>query len=66
MGDTQKQAKVLADDEKYLTATIQAYKWNCRSVFVAQGAVGFIWSRKRKSSKNNDESSIINGYYDRT
>lgn len=40
MGDTQKQAKVLADDERYLTATIQAISGIAGMFSVAQGAVG--------------------------
>lgn len=40
MNDTQKQARVLADDEKYLTATIQAISGIAGMFSVAQGAVG--------------------------
>ena len=40
MNDTQQQARVLADDEKYLTATIQAISGIAGAFSVAQGAVG--------------------------
>ncbi|MDD4685130.1 MAG: hypothetical protein PHD45_07855 [Bacteroidales bacterium] len=40
MNSTQKQARILADDEKYLTATIQAISGIAGAFSVAQGAVG--------------------------
>lgn len=40
MNATQKQARVLADDEKYLTATIEAISGIAGAFSVAQGAVG--------------------------
>jgi len=48
MNDTQKQAKVLADDERYLTATIQAISGIAGAFSVAQGAVGLFGEKNEK------------------
>lgn len=51
MDDTQKQARVLADDEKYLTATIQAISGITGAFSVAQGAVGLFGEKNEELQK---------------
>lgn len=51
MNDTQKQARVLADDEKYLTATIQAISGITGAFSVAQGAIGLFGEKNEELQK---------------
>ncbi|MFV0501725.1 MAG: hypothetical protein ACK5MH_09075 [Bacteroidales bacterium] len=51
MNDTQKQARVLADDEKYLTATIQAISGIAGAYSVAQGAIGLFGEKNEELQK---------------
>lgn len=48
MNSTQKQARVLADEEKYLTATIQAISGITGAFSVAQGAVGLFGEKNEE------------------